>query len=231
MGAELLCTLDDGVAVVTLNRPTVRNALSGALRAELRVVIDALDADPAVGAIVLTGKDPAFCAGVDLRELKAGVSRPEEIGPLQAPFLSCGTPLIGAVNGHAYTGGLELALACHFLIASERATFADTHARLGLMPGWGLTVLLPGAIGSRRARQMSVSCEAIDAPTALQWGLVNKVVPHSALMTTCMAIARLVCHNDTTAVHRVSALYDHQAAVRDAVSWRLESSAWCGPQT
>ena len=146
---DLNCEITDAVATVTLNRPQARNALSAALRQELRATIARLDDDDTVRAIVLTGADPAFCAGVDLRELSAPGPHPA-VGPLAEPFITSRTPLIGAINGAAYTGGLELALACHLLVASERASFADTHARIGFTPGWGLTVLLTEAIGSRR---------------------------------------------------------------------------------
>jgi len=224
----LQCAYDTGVATVTLNRPAARNALSQELRRTLPALLAELDADDGVRAIVLTGADPAFCAGVDLRELDGPPELNADLHPRDAPFVTCSTPLIGAVNGAAYTGGLELALACHFLIASDRARFADTHARLGLLPGWGCTVLLPEAVGVRRARQMSVTCEPIDAATALRWGLVNDVVAHEDLHRAASQLARSICANDTAAVRRVSALYDAQAAPRQAAAWRLESQAWLG---
>jgi len=228
MDPVLLCTYDAGVATVTLNRPAARNALSQELRRSLPALLADLDADDGVRAIVLTGADPAFCAGVDMHELRGAADLTADIRPRGAPFVTCSTPLVGAVNGPAYTGGLELALACHFLIASERARFADTHARLGLLPGWGSTVLLPEAVGGRRARQMSVTCEPIDAATALRWGLVNDVVPHADLQRTAVQLARSICANDAAAVRQVSALYDAQAAPRQAAAWQLESQAWLG---
>lgn len=228
MEPPLTCARVGRVATVTLNRPAVRNALSHDLRRQLRETIADLDNDPSVGAIVLTGAGSAFCAGVDLRELAAGAAPPTPIGPLTRPFLSSTTPLIGAINGAAYTGGLELALACHFLLASERATFADTHARLGLLPGWGLTVLLTEAIGARRARQMSLTCEPIDAATALAWGLVNRVVDHAALHPASVDAAHRIAAHPQAAVRRLSSLYDAQAAARNAAAWRLETAAWAG---
>ena len=171
----------DGVALVTLNRPDSRNALNAELRTSVPKVLAELDADDAVRVMILTGADPAFCAGLDLRELgSSGLSADPDSTPL--PFGSLAKPLIGAINGPAVTGGFELALGCDFLIASERARFADTHARVGVMPGWGLTVLLPQAIGIRRARQMSFTGNYVDATTALAWGLVNEVVPHESLL-------------------------------------------------
>lgn len=228
MGDVLETVRDDGVAVVTLNRPAARNALSKELRQAVRATITELDADRTVAAIVLTGAGPAFCAGVDTRELGADASA--DIRPLTAPFVSSTTPLIGAINGPAYTGGLELALACHFLVASDRATFADTHTRLRLMPGWGLTVLLTDAVGARRAREMSLSSAPIDAATALQWGLVNHVVAHEDLMTFTVAAARRVAAHGRAAVRRISQLYDDQAAARNSAAWRLEADSWVGTE-
>ena len=220
---------DDGIAVVTLNRPAARNALSQELRQSLRDTVAELDSDTNVRVIVLTGADPVFCAGVDLKELAAD-QPPTGIGPFTAPFLTSRTPLIGAINGAAVTGGFELALACHLLIASERATFTDTHSALGLTPGWGLTVLLSEAIGSRRARELSISSRTIDAQTALEWGLVNRVVPHDRLLEEAHGLARLIAANDYVAVQRICGVYNDQAAVRDEAAWRLESQAWLGTQ-
>jgi enoyl-CoA hydratase len=224
----LLCERVDGVAIVTMNRPEVRNALSKELRKLLRTRIAELDADDTVRCIILTGTDPAFCAGVDLRELEQGTSDIEPVGPDTAPFASVSTPLIGAVNGPAYTGGLEIALTCHFLIASERATFADTHARLGVMPGWGMSVLLAEAIGVRRAREMSLSSLPVNAKTACEWGLVNRVVPHAELLSSATDLGLAISANDQQAVQRHVRLYDSQAGSRNVDAWRLESEAWIG---
>src|SRR3984957_14663804 len=105
-------------------------------------------------------------------------------------------PVVGAINGPAVTGGLELALQCDFLIASERARFADTHARVGVMPGWGLTVLLPQAIGLRRAKEMSLTGNYMDAAEALAVGLVNRIVTHDELLPTALALGRDIVSND-----------------------------------
>jgi enoyl-CoA hydratase len=228
---DLRCDVADGVAVLTLHRPEVRNAISSGLRRELTENIDRLGADDDVAAIVLTGTDPAFSAGVDLRELRADPEVARTVGPRTAPVLSAVKPLIAAVNGPAYTGGLELVLACHFVVASERATFADTHAKLGLLPGWGMSVLLAEAVGVRRARQISVTGRPIDAATALQWGLVNDVVPHDHLLEAARTIGTQVAANDGDAVRATIGLYDRQQAVRDAPAWQLEALTWRRPET
>ena len=225
------CQRLDEVAVVTLNRPEVRNALSKELRRKLRCLMDELDANDSVRAIVLTGADPAFCAGLDLRDLEGNTGDLETLGIDNAPFLSTTTPLIGAVNGPAYTGGLEIALACHFLIASDRATFADTHTRLGVTPGWGMSVLLSESIGVRRAREMSLTSLPIDADTAYAWGLVNRVVPHANLLASAITLGHAIGANDSAAVRRHIDLYARQAKARNIEAWKFESEAWSGVDT
>ena len=208
---EVLVDVEGQVAVVTLNRPERRNAISGSLLAALRDAVAGLDGSADVLAIVLTGADPAFCAGLDLTELG------QPGGPLSGtgggtggggvlPRLS--KPLIGAINGAAVTGGLELALACDFLVASDRARFADTHARVGVMPGWGLTVALPEAVGLRRAREMSATGNFITAATALAWGLVNHVVPHEQLLGFARGLAADIASADPAAVREILTTYN-----------------------
>jgi len=182
--------VSERIATITLNRPAARNALSSEVLQLLPQLMRAADADDAVDVIILTGADPAFCAGLDLKELGStagnlgGTGADGEVNAdgVRGPFPKLVKPLIGAVNGVAITGGFELALNCDFLVASDRAKFGDTHTRVGVMPGWGLTVLLSQAIGVRRAREMSFTGNFLGAEEALQWGLVNHVVPHDELM-------------------------------------------------
>ena len=133
-----------------------------------------------------------------------------------------GTPVIGAVNGPAVTGGLELALMCDFLIASERASFADTHARVGILPGWGLTVELPRSIGVRRARQMSFTGNYVGADQALEWGLVNEVVPHDELVGRAQALAADVCGIDRGTVAAMKRLYWATTSVAPGEAYTVE---------
>ena len=221
---DVLCEVHDLVAVVTLNRPARRNALSGELLTSLRATLAGLNSDPAVRAIVLTGADPAFCAGLDLTELgqPGGPLSSAASGPV-LPALA--KPLIGAVNGAAITGGLELALACDFLIASEHARFADTHARIGIMPGWGLTVQLPAAVGVRRAREMSATGNFVDARTALEWGLVNHVVPHADLLGFTMQLAADAASSDPAAVQAIFATYRDGSQVTAGEAADIEAAA------
>lgn len=184
------------IAVVTLNRPEAMNALSKSLRAMLHTVMFELDADPAISVVVLTGAgEKAFTAGLDLKELgsdphamSAANDQDADSNPVKAIEL-CRKPVIGAINGVAITGGFELALACDVLIASENARFADTHARVGIMPGWGLSQKLSRLIGLYRAKELSLTGNFIDAATAADWGLVNRVVPAAELMPTALKLA------------------------------------------
>jgi enoyl-CoA hydratase len=130
-------------------------------------------------------------------------------------------PLIGAVNGVAITGGFELALNCDFLVASERAKFGDTHSRVGVMPGWGLTVLLPQAIGVRRAREMSWTGNFMAADEALTFGLVNHVVPHEELIPTARRLAQDIIGNDQPGVRQMKVTYGEIHA--EAEGWRIEA--------
>ncbi|MDG1365668.1 MAG: enoyl-CoA hydratase [Acidimicrobiales bacterium] len=212
--------IDGSVATVWLNRPQVRNALSALLIGGLRETIASLDASADVGAIVLTGVDPAFCAGLDLSEVASGSGGGGGAGlPIPADL---GTPVIGAINGPAVTGGLELALMCDFLIASERASFADTHARVGILPGWGLTVELPRSIGVRRARQMSFTGNYVAADQALEWGLVNEVVPHGSLVGRAQAVAADVVGIDSGTIAAMKRLYWATSSVAPGEAYTVE---------
>ena len=216
MSDVLLKSVKDGVALLTLNRPDARNALSTELLRALPAAMGEANADDAVQVVILTGADPAFCAGLDLRELGStgnnlrGGATPSERG-LAVPWPPMSKPVIGAVNGAAVTGGFELALQCDFLIASDRARFGDTHARVGLVPAWGLSVLLPQAVGFRRAKEMSLTGNFMDAEEALQWGLVNRVVPHESLLTTALAVAADIVGNDPAAVQAILGGYKNVA--------------------
>jgi enoyl-CoA hydratase len=229
MSELVLVEVDGPVATVTLNRPAARNALNRELRKALPTTLRQLDERDDIAAIILTGADPAFCAGLDLKELAAGGDALRETGATgdanrkHGPFPEMATPVIGAINGVAITGGFEVALACDYLVASERARFADTHARVGIMPGWGLTVLLPAAIGVRRAKEMSTTGNFVDAATALTWGLVNHVVPHDELLPFCRRLGHDIASIDRVAVRRMLQTYDEGALRDGAGAWALEN--------
>ncbi|MFW0785271.1 enoyl-CoA hydratase [Gordonia sp. CPCC 206044] len=210
MKDPLLVEVHGAVAVVTLNRPEARNALSVELVHAFSATLRELDTDPAVRAIVLTGSDPAFCAGLDLKALAADgqayldVFRDHDCIRLVGTLA---TPVIGAVNGAAFTGGLEIALGCDFLIAGERAVFADTHARVGVLPGGGLTARLPDRVGTAWARRMSFTGEVIDAVLAQRIGLVTEVVAHEQLLDHAMGLAARIADADGATLQAVKDMY------------------------
>lgn len=190
----VLLAHDGPVAIITINRPQAMNALSAAVRRRLAALFRAVEADDDVRAVVLTGAGTrAFTAGLDLKELgQSGLGAANATSPENNPVLAIeqtGKPVIGAINGVAITGGFEVALACDVLIASEHARFADTHARVGIMPGWGLSQKLSRLVGPYRARELSLSGNFLDAATADRWGLVNRVVAADALLGAAVALA------------------------------------------
>ncbi|MEC8349678.1 MAG: enoyl-CoA hydratase, partial [Pseudomonadota bacterium] len=179
-----------GVTTVTMNRPKALNALSAALRNELAEVFTELAQDEATEVVVFTGTGRAFTVGLDLKELGGEKAADTVINKdLGKAMLNLNKPIIGAINGYAITGGFELALMCDFMIASQDAKFADTHARVGVVPGWGLSQRLPRLIGINRAKELSLTGNYLDAETAYAWGLVNRVVPAGELMTTAKQLA------------------------------------------
>jgi enoyl-CoA hydratase len=227
----LLIERQDGVATLTLNRPRAMNALSRELRLAITRTFSSLGEDPEIGAVIVTGAGRAFCAGLDLKELggeagsSPGPATVEGEGDMVRTMWAFDRPVIGAVNGFAVTGGFELALACDFLVASSEARFADTHARVGILPGWGLSQLLPRRIGIGRAKELSFTGNYLDAEQALAWGLVNRVVPPDELLPTCRALASDILSCDRRSVQGIKRVYDEGYATSLAEGLRLESRA------
>ncbi|HEV3226413.1 MAG TPA: enoyl-CoA hydratase [Acidimicrobiales bacterium] len=222
----VIVDVTDRVATITLNRPEARNALSSEVLRVLPHAVQEADERDDVDVLVLTGADPVFCAGLDLKELGSRSGKREMAAPpthRRGPLPPTAKPLIGAINGAAITGGFELALACDFLVASERARFGDTHSRVGIQPGWGLTVLLAEAVGVRRARELSATGNFLDAPTALTWGLVNHVVPHDELLPFCRQLAADIVTNDQAGVRQILATYDEGSLTTAGEWWDVEA--------
>ena len=232
----VLLEVSERIATITLNRPGARNALSSEVLRLLAELLKEADAREDVDVIILTGADPAFTAGLDLKELGdassnllggTGADGTPNADGVRGPFPKLVKPLIGAINGVAVTGGFELALNCDFLIASENAKFGDTHARVGVMPGWGLSVLLPEAIGVRRAREMSFTGNFMDANEAYEYGLVNHVVPHAELMPFTRKIALDIIGNEQSGVQTIRNTYSLTTTNADAWSTEAaEAKAW-----
>lgn len=224
----LLIERHDAVAVLTLNRPERRNALSSRLLDELRKAFTTADADPTVAVVVLAAHGRGFCAGLDLDELSSsdgGLASGGVLDSMRGPLPAISKPVLGAVNGDAITGGLELALVCDVLYAAPAARFADTHTRFGMLPAWGMIARLPERIGTARAMEMSLSGRFVLADEAAAWGLVNRVVLADDLLDETLALAQSIAANDSGAVAAVTALYRGAADERMDGAWQRETAA------
>lgn len=231
MTAPLHVQSDGPVQVWTIALPDVGNAITGKdIIAAFEDNVDAVNADNAVGAVILTGAGKIFSAGGNVKEMADrqgmfgleaidqrrayidGIQRiPRALGRLEVP-------LIAAVNGAAIGAGCDLAMMCDIRIASERASFAESFVQLGLIPGDGGTWFLPRAIGYARAAELTFTGERIDAATALEWGLVSRVVPHDDLLSEAQALA------DRIAVNPPRALRMAKRLLQESVTGSLEST-------
>ncbi len=223
----LLVERDAGIVTVTLNRPQAMNALSRELRAGIVEVFTSLAFDPKARVVILTGAGRAFCAGLDLKELGSGAGPIGREAPREEPNVlraieGFAGPIIGAINGVAVTGGFELALACDVLIASSEARFADTHARVGIMPGWGLSQKLSRLIGIGRAKQLSLTGNYLDAETACAWGLVNSVTSPPELLPACRKLAQDMLSVPDAGLRNYKRIIDQGYAVAFGEAMKLE---------
>lgn len=227
MEKPVLFEVDSGIALITLNRPERRNAINQSLLVHLYDAIDEVASCQDIRVAILTGAGKSFCSGIDLDAIRTenlfdprgdGRDFPDVIG-------DCHKPVIGAINGHAITGGFEMALNCDFLIASEHASFADTHARLGIHPGWGATQLLQQAVGQRMAKQISLTGRFVPARQALQIGLVNEVVPHEQVLPRARQIAQDICaaNQEVLAVIKELIEFGNRASLKEALAQERRS--------
>ncbi|MFK7898773.1 MAG: enoyl-CoA hydratase [Myxococcota bacterium] len=226
----LLVEREDATALVTLNRPDQMNALNAEIRVALGETLAALEADPAVRAVVLTGAGRAFCAGMDLKEIGGGgdgetgydlsVKGQDE---MRAGFENFSGPVIAAVNGAAATAGFEMALACDFIFVARGAKFLDTHARVGIVPGWGLSQRLPRLVGLARAKEISLSGNAVTAEQAEAWGLANRVCEPENLIAEAKAIAADICSCVPGVMEQVKTMIDegYSMHLNDAMAYEL----------
>ena len=218
------------VARVTLNRPHALNALSLALRRELTRTFKTLAMRDDIDVVVLTGAGRAFCVGLDLKELggETAVRTPSDDADFNVAkaMAALAQPTIGAINGYAITGGFELALMCDIRIGSTAASFADTHARVGVVPGWGMTQRLPRIIGESRAKEMSLTGNYVDAETALAWGLVNRIVEPDALLDHCLGLAVDITETDPTTRNEIKRLIElsGETALHEGLEREREAS-------
>jgi enoyl-CoA hydratase len=203
----------DGVATLTLNRPDKLNALNPAMFVELRGHLDAIADDESVRCVVLTGAGRAFCAGHDLEAIAShepAPSRhfePETVDALER----LPQPTIARIHGHCYTGGLEVALACDLLIASESARLGDTHGQWGLVPIWGMSVRLPERVGRSTAKELMFTSRRISGSEAAEIGLVDRCVPDTDLDATVAALATEIVANSAGTNRIVKRLLDDRS--------------------
>ncbi len=221
----VLVERDGPVAIVTMNRPDALNALSRALRAELVQTFSSLAQDETVRVAILTGAGRAFTAGVDLKEAgQTGFALGADGGEIDLAkgLAAFPWPIIGAINGFAITGGFELALMCDVLLASENAKFADTHARVGIMPGWGLSQKLSRLIGISRAKELSFSGNFLDGETAERWGLVNHVYSAEELLPAATKLAHEMASCDSNLLRNYKRVIDDGFAMSFGEAQALE---------
>ena len=224
----LLVDRKDGVATLTLNRPNQMNALSTELRWALQDVLTELRTDHEIGVVILTGAGKAFCAGLDLKEMGSADRDRGGLQPSDPPSLlrALEKPVIGAINGVAITGGFEISLSCDLLIATPETRFADTHARVGLIAGWGLGARLSRAVGLARAKELSLTGNFLSAEKAYEWGLVNRIVPAEELLPTCNQLAQdmLSCVPEVMNEYKRQIDHAYDLALGDAMTYEVDIS-------
>lgn len=233
MYQTLLTSTDEGIFTITINRPDKLNALNAAVFQELNSVLDEVYSNPAIKAVIITGAgSKAFVAGADIAEFR-GLSKEEAQAMAkrgQDTFFrieQSPKPVIAAVNGFALGGGCELAMACHFRIAADNARFGQPEVNLGLIPGYGGTQRLTQLIGKGRAIELLISANMIDAPTALQYGLVNHVVPAAELMDKARSILQLIQTKAPLAVAACIKCANASLDIADGYSLEAEEFAFC----
>jgi enoyl-CoA hydratase/carnithine racemase len=208
----LILEQEEGFAIIRLNRPAALNALNNTMMDELSTVIAALDADPAIRAIILTGSEKAFAAGADIREM-ATKTFPQAVAE---DFITrnweavarCRTPVIAAVAGYALGGGCELAMMCDIILAADTARFGQPEITLGIPPGAGGTQRLPRAIGKAKALEMILTGRMIDAAEAERSGLISRVVPADKLLEEARGVAAKIAGLSAVAVQLAKELVD-----------------------
>jgi enoyl-CoA hydratase len=222
----LLVDKHQGVATLTLNRPDQMNALSLDLRWALQETLTSIRTDPSVGVVILTGAGRAFCAGLDLKEMGSSDQNPGAAQPENPPALlrALKQPVIGAINGVAVTGGFEISLSCDLLIITPETRFADTHARVGLIAGWGLGARLSRAVGLVRAKELSLTGNFLSADQAYEWGLVNRIVNRDELLPTCQSLAQdmLSCVPDVMYDYKRQIDHAYDLSLGDAMSYEID---------
>ena len=224
----------DGVAIISLNRPDALNALSPLLFEELRAHVDTIaEQTEEIGVVILRGEGRSFSAGNDLKAIERGERAPSP--HFQAETLEAierlPQPVIAAVQGHCYTGALELAIACDLLIAGEGARFADTHGKWGMSPTWGMSQRLPRRVGLLAAKEMMFSGRVIGGPEAVEMGLANKCVPDENLKDAAVEMAQGFLQNSWFTLRADKMLVNGglDRTLAEGIAWERENSPGRGP--
>lgn len=222
------------VGIITLNRPQVMNAISMQMRQELRSLLDELRREPSIGAVILTGAGKAFSAGMDLREF----AKNNENMPIaefkrfrydtHEGIATFDKPIIAAVNGLAIGGGVELALLCDLIVASDTASFAFGEVKRGLLPGNGGTQRLTRRIGKGRALEMILTGNSVSAQDAVQFGLAEHCVPAEQLLAHCLTLANAMAQNAPVALRMAKSAIHRGAdmALQDAIQLEQDLAAF-----
>ena len=225
----------DGIAILSLNRPEALNALSPMLFIELRQHIDNISTEQEkVGCVILRGEGRSFSAGNDLKAIQSGEKAPSP--HFQAETLDCierlPQPVIALVQGHCYTGSLELALSCDLLIAGDSAKFADTHGKWGLSPTWGMTQRLPRRIGLLQAKELMFSGRVVQGEEAVTIGLANQCVPDSSLLESGLKMAKSFLENSWFTLRADKMLINGglDYTLGEGLIWERENSPGRGPE-
>lgn len=222
----------EGIVLLTLNRPEKRNALNLALWGELEAHLDAIEAaGDDIGVVVLRAAGPVFCAGNDLKERGAQAPRAHYQASIVTRLANLPQPVIVAVQGGCFTGGLELALAGDIILAGESASFADTHGKFALVPIWGMSQRLPRRVGQWKAREMSFTGLPVSGAEAARIGLANQCVPDAELEARTLEMAAAIAEQSRHSVLAYKALYRAQAdlPLEAGLAYEVFNTAGIGP--
>jgi len=233
--SELVLREDaDGVATLTINRPETLNALSPSLFVGLRAHIDSIAAsEDSIGCVVLRGAGRSFSAGNDIKAIQSGDRAPSAHFQAETIDLIEKLPqaVIAQVQGHCYTGALELALGCDFIVAGESARFADTHGKWSMTPTWGMSQRLPRRIGEARAKQMMFTGTPLSGREAVEFGLANVCVPDAELESTVASMAAIIVANSWHTLRADKRLVNEgqELALSEALAYERRTSPGAGP--
>jgi enoyl-CoA hydratase len=226
---NIILEKEGSIAKIILNRPHALNAITEGMLSDLVDALEDIEKDNNVKVVILTGAGKAFSAGRDVQGVLEGREYPGASRYRALEEFS--KPIIAAVNGACFTGSMELVLCADIIIASEKAVFADTHAKFGIIPGGGQTQMLPRQIGIRKAKELLFTCEPISAQEAQRLGIVNKVVPHEKLIEAAREIAEKIMRNVPEAIKVMKHLINEGMKNDLGTGLKLEAQQHSGPIT